>query len=89
MNSFIKLLGSYKTQSNTYNYLSMSDPKGKYQIPDNKIEEFLIKYHDYVFNNKGKCHLLERPKEYSSLKVDLDIKYNSDCKKKIYNDNHI
>ena len=89
MNSFIKLLGSYKTYSGNYNYLSMSEPKGKFMIPDNKIEEFLIKYHDFVFNDKGKCHLLERPNQYSSLKVDLDIKYNSDSKNKIYGDTHI
>ena len=88
MSSFKKLLITYKIHSGNYNYISMNEPKGKFNIPDNKLEEFLIKYHDCVFNTKEKCHILERPCEYSSLKIDIDFKY-TDSKKRIYTNTHI
>lgn len=88
MNSFISLLGTYRVNNGKYNYISMSDPKGKFNIPDDKLKEFIIKYHDYVFNQNKKCSLLETPNEQSSLKVDLDLRYNC-SKKRIYTEEHI
>ena len=88
MNSLNNFLKDFKTTKKKYNYISMNDPKCKFNIPDNKIEEFIKEYHNNVFNLKNKCHILERPKAYSSLKVDLDFKYNH-SKKRIYNYNQI
>lgn len=50
---------------------------GKYKIPEEEYDAFLLLMHDHVFKRGKACGLLERHKTQSPILIDLDFKYTS------------
>lgn len=55
-------------------HLGMSDFKGRYFIPTEKINQFTKLYYTHVFEKNLECDLIERHENLSCLLFDLDFK---------------
>ena len=72
MNSF---LSKYQKQiySKDFTHVSISNPKGVFSIPLNKMEKFWDLYHSEI-QNFNKIHLAEKQGNESPILVDIDLK---------------
>ena len=62
---------------------------GKYNIPDNKINEFYKLYNKHVFKNKKFEFLTEVQRPTGPILIDLDFRFSTDVEERIYEDQHI
>ena len=71
---FLKKCG---VKDGVYTHTSMGQPYGAYNIPENKLSEFINIYNEVVFKDGTSIHLTEAPPMISPIKSDLDFKYKS------------
>ena len=64
---------------------------GKYNIPQEKLEEFYKLYHNQVFNMNANEYLTEKQNSdgTSPILVDFDLHYASDVKSRLYSYEHV
>ena len=89
MEGLYNFITKFKALNDEYNYTSMLHPTGKYNINNPNMKNFIELYHKYIFIDNNKAALLERPSCLSPIKIDIDLHYKSDKKKRIYTDVHI
>lgn len=66
-----KYLSQFATNSNNCTHLNLNG--GKYNIPDNKLDEFYRTYNKSL-NKKEKIHLVEVHKETGPILIDIDLR---------------
>ena len=63
---------------------------GSYSIQDEKYQEFLNKYYDFVFDKKGKEYLTEKQlDENCPILVDIDFRYSYEVGERQHTTEHI
>lgn len=62
---------------------------GKYNIPDEKINEFYKLYHQKVFTQRKLEFLTETPEKVGPILIDLDFRYEADIEEKQHSSEHI
>ena len=84
-NKLYDFLRSHKcAKGQIYTHTSIGKPKGAYRILDHEYSIFYDIYVDYVFKNKKKCYLTEKPDVLSPIKVDIDFKWEDKDLERIY-----
>lgn len=58
-----------------YNFMSMGKPFGKFHIPPEDLDTFYRLYSRVVFNTDTKLHIVEKPGDYSPIKIDVDLNF--------------
>lgn len=71
-----------------YTHSAFGHPWGKYDIPDNKLDEFYELYGKMV-EAKVDLHLIERPKNIGPLLIDIDLHFTKDHKERQYTQDDI
>ena len=62
---------------------------GKYNIPDNDLEEFFTLYKKDIIDKKGKEYLTERQLENGPIAIDLDFHYDYEVDERQHTSAHI
>lgn len=71
-----------------HTHTSMGTPLGSFYIPENKSDEFYTLYKEHI-EAGNTAHIIEKHKEYSSILIDIDFKFNEDVKERQYTKDHI
>ena len=69
-----QFLQSHKVEGQIYTHVSMTTPKGKYQISRHDLEEFWDIYRNSIKNKANNVGIAEKPQHYLPILVDIDIK---------------
>ena len=77
---FSKFMESHRTETNDYTHLSMGGlySHGRFNISEKKDLNKLIKLLDEALTLKLHYSILEKPKDYGPVKVDVDLQYPID-----------
>jgi P4 family phage/plasmid primase-like protien len=59
-----------------YNFMSMGKPFGKFYIPPADLDEFYRVYSRVVFTTDTKLYIVEKPGDFSPIKIDVDLVFN-------------
>ena len=88
MNSYLEIF-RVRGRNSLWTHTSWSDDlRGKFCIPDDRIDEFMDIYQSEVNLNKPLC-LNERHREFGQIIVDVDITYSKKITHRLYNQKHI
>ena len=86
MNNFNQYLNKFSTNIQPFTHLNLQG--GKYNILDNKLDEFYNEYHKAFEKKSGKIHLVEVHKPIGPIVIDIDFRYRQG-KVTRFNDNII
>ena len=83
---FEKFMEAHRTETNEYTHLSMGGhySHGRFDITTKKDLNKLIKLLAEALSFKLHYSILEKPKEYGPMKVDIDLQYPVDSE--LFND---
>lgn len=85
---FLKEHKIHDKENNNFTHVSMGKPYGKFNILDDEYNYFHELYKNEYLNGT-KLHLAEIHKDVSPLLIDLDFKFDLECKERIFNKNDI
>lgn len=86
MNDFSKYLLRFKSKTDKNTHLNFQG--GKYNIPDNKLDEFYAEYNKSLAK-KEKIHLVEVHNQTGPVVIDIDLRFSKDKINRQYKDNDI
>lgn len=86
MNEFSKYLVKFKSKTNSNTHLNFQG--GKYNIPDNKLDDFYTQYNKSL-SRKEKIHLVEVHNQTGPIVIDIDLRFSKDKINRQYKDNDI
>lgn len=86
--NFLNFLNDYRTKNPPYSHTGVGKYSGKFFIGKNDLKKFYNKYNE-IINNNINVHLIEQHSDISPIIIDIDLKYNSDIKKREFNDDNI
>ena len=74
-----------------FSHTSIGTPKGSYYIKDSELEDLYKVYNDVVFKKNITTYLTEgiKDREFTPLKIDIDLRYFKATKERIYTDTDI
>lgn len=87
LEKYDNFINKYRVKDGEYTHTAFGPPWGKYNIPDNKLEEFYGLYASIM--GKVELHITEKPKNVGPLLIDIDFKFDKDHKARQYNDKTI
>lgn len=76
--SIESILRQTYTDAIYHTHVSMMDPKGKYQFNRTILEDFWRAYCDNIENNNFNYGIAEKPQQYVSILVDVDLKLDAE-----------
>lgn len=88
---YCKFLSKYEIDSKIKNsnptHVTCGAPYKKYNIPDDKLDDFYEHYSNLCNTGRIVLHMVERPKEIGPFIIDLD--YDIGVANRVYTENHI
>lgn len=83
-----------KEKGHPCNYTNIGDPSlgvypAKYNIPDEKVNEFYKIYKKYVFENNLQAYLTEKQPEVGKILIDLDFRYLPEIMERQHTKEHV
>jgi len=87
-NTLPKFLESHKRQEDgPFTHTIIGNPDynvygGSYNIPDDKTDEFLELYYNYVFKSRNNAYLTEKHRENGPIVIDLDFRFDGNCERR-------
>lgn len=91
MDDVLKILENCKVNGDFHTHVSMMQPKGKFQINKDIIEEFWYQYCESISKNNS-YGIAEKPQSYLPILVDVDLKKKRDdidIEEKLYTMNQV
>lgn len=79
MSSYLSFINSFITkQGQSSTNVSLPPSPGKWSIPDEEYETFLLEYSKEICEGQTEMYMTELHKSYGPLVIDLDFKHNLD-----------
>jgi P4 family phage/plasmid primase-like protien len=88
---FNKFFNTFKLDNDSdekSSHTCCGEPFGKYNIPDNKLDEFYLLYSNAI-NSGYTSHITEVRKKYSPIVIDLDFRQELDKPERFYTEQNI